>query len=64
MPSHQTAKSGGLRQRLLQAFNEDAGPATQLIRATDHEFTATSIHTLPHSLRSALGARDRRVDVR
>lgn len=36
------------RQRLLKLFAGDAGPATRLIQATQHDLAPTTFHTLPH----------------
>lgn len=36
------------RQRLMELFQDDAGPASRLIRATDHELVASTIHSMPH----------------
>jgi 2-polyprenyl-6-methoxyphenol hydroxylase-like FAD-dependent oxidoreductase len=36
------------KERLCGLFADDFGPATRLITATDHELTASPIHTLAH----------------
>jgi FAD-dependent urate hydroxylase len=35
------------QQRLTGLFASDAGPATRLIRATDHDLVASPVHTMP-----------------
>jgi 2-polyprenyl-6-methoxyphenol hydroxylase-like FAD-dependent oxidoreductase len=40
--------TGQWKERLCGLFADDFGPATSLIRATEHELTASPIHTLAH----------------
>lgn len=36
------------RRRLIELFADDAGPATRLVEATEHELSVTPFHTMPH----------------